>query len=44
MTYGGEHRTQFGWLARLRFCYWWLACGLWVEPRVHWLARSLALY
>jgi hypothetical protein len=43
MTYGGEHGAHFGWWARLRFCYW-LACGLWVEPRLRWLTRSLALY
>ena len=30
-------------MLRLRFCFW-LACGLWVRPRIVWLARSLALY
>jgi hypothetical protein len=44
---GGNHPEaapiQFGWWTRVQFCFW-LACGLWVRPRVMWLARSLALY
>ena len=43
MAQAQELRAQDGWSMRLRFCYW-LARGLWVEPRVIWLARSLALY
>ena len=35
-------RAQYGWWTRVQFCFW-LAGGVW-EPRVRWLARSLALY
>ena len=35
--------AHYGWWTRLWF-WFWLACALWVEPRVRWLARSLALY
>jgi hypothetical protein len=35
--------VRLAWGARLQFCFW-LACGVWVRPRVIWLARSLALY
>ena len=35
--------VRFGWSTRAQFCFW-LVCGLWVRPRVRWLARSLALY
>jgi hypothetical protein len=43
MAYAETHRAPYGWWARLR-CWYWLACGLWVEPRVRSVARSLALY
>jgi hypothetical protein len=35
-----KHGAGYGWWIRLRFCYW-LACALWVEPRLRRLARTL---
>jgi hypothetical protein len=43
MAYDRQRCVEYGWWARLRFHYW-LAFGLSLEPRVRWLARSLALY
>ena len=34
--------TKYGLWTRLRFCFW-LACDLYVRPRVLRMARSLAL-